>query len=186
MPRLFETAADNNPNTANRVAFGRPGFAALYMTFVNFFIFLANNLRSASESEEGVIELATQAETDAGTDDERAVTPLKLAVNIAAGLKTKIIDIGDWDMDATVTVNIAHGLTLGNIRTVQVEIRNDSGGTDIQLSLTTADNSGVAEGNILKGGTNIVLTRRASPGVFDSTSYDSTSFNRGWVVIQYV
>lgn len=33
---------------------------------------------SASESTSGVIEIATQAETDTGTDDARAVTPLKL------------------------------------------------------------------------------------------------------------
>jgi hypothetical protein len=33
---------------------------------------------SASESTEGVIEIATQAETNAGTDDGRALTPLKL------------------------------------------------------------------------------------------------------------
>lgn len=33
---------------------------------------------SASETEEGIIEIATQAETDAGTDDARAITPLKL------------------------------------------------------------------------------------------------------------
>jgi hypothetical protein len=34
---------------------------------------------AASESQAGKIEVATQAETDAGTDDTRAVTPLKLA-----------------------------------------------------------------------------------------------------------
>jgi hypothetical protein len=34
---------------------------------------------AASETTAGVLELATQAETDTGTDDARAVTPLKLA-----------------------------------------------------------------------------------------------------------
>lgn len=35
------------------------------------------SLPSASESTEGIIEIATQAETDSGTDDTRAITPLK-------------------------------------------------------------------------------------------------------------
>jgi hypothetical protein len=38
----------------------------------------------ASETVKGILELATQAETDAGTDDARAVTALKLATRIAA------------------------------------------------------------------------------------------------------
>lgn len=39
----------------------------------------AGSAPSASETVEGIIEIATQAETNAGTDDQRAVTPLKLA-----------------------------------------------------------------------------------------------------------
>lgn len=42
--RLFETTADNDPNTANRIAFGRPGFASLYMTLANFLTWLGTNL----------------------------------------------------------------------------------------------------------------------------------------------
>lgn len=38
---------------------------------------------SASETEEGLIELATSGGTNTGTDDLRAVTPLKLKINIA-------------------------------------------------------------------------------------------------------
>jgi hypothetical protein len=37
------------------------------------------NLPNASETNEGIAEIATQAEVDAGTDDNRIVTPLKLA-----------------------------------------------------------------------------------------------------------
>ena len=36
------------------------------------------NLAQASETAAGIAELATQAETDAGTDDTKAITPLKL------------------------------------------------------------------------------------------------------------
>lgn len=39
---------------------------------------------SASETVQGIIEIATQAETNAGTDDARAVTPLKLETRMEA------------------------------------------------------------------------------------------------------
>ncbi len=45
------------------------------VTWVNF----GTSAGAASESTAGIAELATQAETDAGTDDARIVTPLKLA-----------------------------------------------------------------------------------------------------------
>jgi len=41
-------------------------------------------LPNASETVSGIIEIATQAETDAGLDDTRAVTPLKMATYINA------------------------------------------------------------------------------------------------------
>jgi len=40
---------------------------------------------AASESVSGIAELATQAETDAGSDDLRIVTPLKLATYSGLG-----------------------------------------------------------------------------------------------------
>jgi len=51
----------------------------------------------ATEDNPGLIEIATQAETDAGTDDQRAVTPLKL--------KTALTD---WDVRK---INAGDGLT---------------------------------------------------------------------------
>jgi len=39
----------------------------------------------ASETQSGIAEIATQAETDAGLDDTRIVTPLKLATYVAGG-----------------------------------------------------------------------------------------------------
>lgn len=45
--------------------------------------FAVANIPDASETVKGKIEIATQAETNTGTDDVRAVTPLKLATNIA-------------------------------------------------------------------------------------------------------
>lgn len=93
-------------------------------------------------------------------------------------LNTKVIDIGDWNMDSTVQVSIAHGLTYSKIRTFEAFIINDTSTTLYPLN---TENGGYA--NI--DGANIVLNRSTS-GIFDNTGHDSTSFNRGWITIQYV
>lgn len=64
---------------------------------------------SASETAEGIIEIATQAETNTGTDDTRAVTPLKLSSFYAAQETASghSVNIGDG---SSTTYNIAHSL----------------------------------------------------------------------------
>lgn len=78
---------------------------------------------AASETSAGVIELAAQAETDAGTDDSRAVTPLKLANSPYAHLGYAE-DIGDG---STVNFTITHNL---GTQDVQVQVRRNSGNFD--------------------------------------------------------
>lgn len=71
-------------------------------TVVANWIFLESNRDQATETVKGVAEIATQAETNAGTDDLTIVTPLKLktyldnrtggyAANIGNGLATSFI-----------------------------------------------------------------------------------------------
>lgn len=102
-------------------------------------------------------------------------------------INTKIINIGDWNMDTTDSVNVAHGLTLANIRVVEGTIRNDAGDTfypiaEALISAGSAVNGAYAHANA----TNIVIQRLLN-GFFDgSAAFDGTSYNRGWVVITYV
>lgn len=91
---------------------------------------------AASETTAGILEIATQAETDAGTDDARAVTAAKLAAY--AGRKLKFSqDLGDGSATQyTVTHNLG-------TRDVHVEVyRNaspwDSVGCDVERSSTNA------------------------------------------------
>lgn len=96
-----------------------------------------------------------------------------------AYLKQKIVDIGDWNMDTTSPLAVAHGLTLSKIRDVAVMIRNDADTTYYLLNDTTNG------GSILSiDATNVNLERTAA-GIFDNTSFDSTSYNRGWITITY-
>lgn len=100
----------------------------------------------------------------------------------------KVVSIGDWNMDSTGSISVVHGLgsSWNKVISIQVMII-----TDMATSLDPLTRSdGLSDPNLLAGGvynidnTDITLTRRAG-GVFDSTSYDSTSFNRGYVYIEY-
>jgi len=81
---------------------------------------------SASETVAGVAEIATQAETDTGSDDARIVTPLKLATY--AGRKRKLSqNIGDGSATQfTVTHNFG-------MRDVAVEVYRNGGNYDTVL-----------------------------------------------------
>jgi hypothetical protein len=81
---------------------------------------------AASESTAGVAEIATQAETDAGTDDARIVTPNKLAN--WSGRKRKLAqDVGDG---SATQYDITHNF---NTYDVQVEVFRNSGNRDSVL-----------------------------------------------------
>ena len=97
------------------------------------------------------------------------------------GLYTKVIDIGDWNMDSTSLISVAHGVTAANIRSINALIRNDANTSYYDFAATDAN---TASRYILSQSTNIVISR-ALGGTFDQTSFDSTGYNRGWITIQY-
>lgn len=78
---------------------------------------------AASETTPGILELATQTEVDTGTDDLRAVTPLKLK-NSKLFVKTVAFIIGDG---SATSFNCDHNL---NTRNVQVTVYRNSGNYD--------------------------------------------------------
>jgi hypothetical protein len=87
------------------------------------FVAFGTAVPDASESVKGKIEIADQTETDAGTDDEKAITPEKLANY--AGRKFKASGtIGDG---SATSFTITHNF---NMRTVQVSVYRNSGNYD--------------------------------------------------------
>ena len=101
-------------------------------------------------------------------------------------IKNKVIDIGDWNMNATSSVTVAHGLTAANIRSVDVQIRDDETGLNtIPLDYDASGTGASGRYGFLPNGTTIQLLRLAG-GTFDTTAYNSISYNRGWITIWYV
>lgn len=103
-------------------------------------------------------------------------------------LKTKVVEIGDWDMDTDSSVNVAHGVAdPTKIRSVNVFIRHDTTATIYPLS---RGDSPLAATPVLSGwvsqisGLSITL-ERTTGGFFDSTVFNATSYNRGWAHIEY-
>lgn len=169
----------------------------------------------------GIIELATNAEGIAGTDDVRAVTAAVLNAVLAEPpaiggttpgaitgttinatefigaltgnadtatkvgvLNVKVIEIGDWNMNITANIDVAHGLTKTKIRSISALIRDDNDFTYSDLSETDGSNTGV-NGIRTNLDTNIRLSREIG-GVFDNTTYNLTPYNRGWITIWYI
>ena len=100
----------------------------------------------------------------------------------STALKCKIIQIGDWNMDTTADKYVAHGLTQSNIRLAFALIRQDDDAESwpIDSDFTGAGSSGGIGVQV----TNIHLYAIPGKG-FDSTTFDATSYNRGWVMIWY-
>lgn len=152
------------------------------------------SFRTATFSRTGIAELATQAEVDGGTDQDRIVTPDTLAqtytvlhVDGTDKLRRLIIDIGDWDMDSTTNLNVAHTIAdFTKIRSIEAFVRNDADTAYYPLAKIDAGGTGNIQGGVsVWDSTNVTLSRLAS-GNFDSADFNSTGYNRGFIVIEYI
>lgn len=140
---------------------------------------------SASAAAAAADAVATAADAVATAADAAAAAASAAAAAASAAtlLNTKVIDIGDWDMDTTTSVNIAHELDHTKIRAISVTIRNDSDNSTRIFPLVST--AGTTDEWAQASSTNIILYR-ATSGAFDNTNYNSTSYNRGWVTVQYI
>jgi hypothetical protein len=97
-------------------------------------------------------------------------------------LQPLCLDIGNWNMDSTDSVSVAHGLTLTKIRHASAMIRGDGDNNYFPIAATPVASLGAYIELI--DSTEIIISRTAN-SFFDSTAFDSTSYNRGWIMIWY-
>ncbi len=105
-------------------------------------------------------------------------------------LKVKVVEIGEWNMDTTASVSIAHGMGatfFEKVRTTSAMIRADAGGFAVNLA---SINTGTAhvDGGVQHVDETIIFIDRSDGGRFDGPEYNATAgtvANRGWVTIWY-
>jgi hypothetical protein len=105
-------------------------------------------------------------------------------------------EIGEWNMDATNTVSIAHNSVFGDIlkvRKIDAMIKDDTETSLYPIDAFDAFEVGGSSEGIPQGGinsidsSNIVLYRTAG-GYFDGTTFNATAStvsNRGWIFVDY-
>lgn len=97
-----------------------------------------------------------------------------------------IIEIGDWDMDASGSKSISHslGASFKNVRQITGTIRND-GDTTYYAVPGSGNSTGLHDAMFYSIDSSVVTAVRRASGAFDSATFDSTSYNRGWVYLRY-
>lgn len=99
-------------------------------------------------------------------------------------IKELLLEIGDWNMNTNSSTSVSHSITHSKIRGIIVSIRNDAGTQLFSFPhYQPAGNSN--EGFDAQSGTGIIFLARATLGKFDSTAFQNTSYNRGWIFIKY-
>jgi hypothetical protein len=113
---------------------------------------------------------------------EESITRTIISGVVDPKIDIKMIDIGDWDMVADASVQVAHGLSLSDIISISAIIKND--GNTNRYDFMSNENTQIGSHHLFATATDIALVRAAS-SVFNNTNFDSTSYNRGVITIIY-
>lgn len=103
-----------------------------------------------------------------------------------SGLNIAVVNIGDWNMQGGGFVTVAHGIAdYTKIRSVDVLIRDDSA-TELRPLTIMSYLTGANNGGSINAITSTTINISAMVGGFyDSTAYNATAFNRGFITITY-
>lgn len=98
---------------------------------------------------------------------------------------TTTVSIGDWNMDSTVSLGVAHGIAdYTKIRSISVVVRDDNDASYFTFDAFSAT-GGAVWGGVLSFSSTQVFIARTTGESFDAALFDATSYNRGWITITY-
>jgi hypothetical protein len=133
---------------------------------------------------------ATKAEINTTCDGNTATAAEIVKSSDGIGVtipRQLVVEIGDWDMDATAVVYISTGIADHKIIAVSGIVRSDTDSSRWPLSIqTNAAGYGARIYTVDNSGAGVVSIAREAGGAFDDTSFDATSYNRGWLVVSYL
>lgn len=117
-------------------------------------VVLNGNVVYASETVAGIIEIATQVETDGGTDDLRAITPLKLSTYVTNKAITKKVEFLS-QLLSPLPLTLTHNL---NTRQVQVSVYDSSTYVEyeVQIVATTVNSITITTNNTVTADVNVI------------------------------
>lgn len=117
------------------------------------------NSLPASETAQGIIEIATQAETNAGTDDARAVTPLKVATYITNQGLSKTYFASGVVLVANTPLTVNHNLNLQNRDSFIISVKD--GNSEVGVDVDSVNvNSLTIEASIAVASCTVVVIGR--------------------------
>jgi len=145
---------------------------------------VTNNITGTTVNKIPVIGSNLSGGTYIMTNSNKKLISVKQAVPV---LTQTIININDWDMNLTNQIFIPFSDT-SKIRRISILIRQD-GDTDInpnRFDLLVPEPSTALGGYYNITSSNNIRLVRINGGFFNNASFNATSFNRGWVIVDQI
>lgn len=101
--------------------------------------FIQGNIVASSETLAGIIEIATQAETNTGTDDARAVTPAKLSGWKSNKKIASVYFASGLSLTADTPLTVTHNLNLQNRNAFTWNFMSSNSSADVDVDSTSVN-----------------------------------------------
>jgi hypothetical protein len=116
---------------------------------------------------------------------------LQANLNFTPGILHSVEDLGDWDMNVSVggdvEIVVTHNIAdYKKIRSITVVILDDTDSTVRYFLISPAGTGVVPQGAVVSISSASVLLRVLTGGRFDSATFDATSYNRGYMLIEAI
>lgn len=133
--------------------------------------------------------IVTAATTPIITTELDVIDGDRLVTRTQGQIRTKVIDIGIWDMTGPTkdvdisSITLISGFSYANIVNISVYIHSDI--SLVSKPLNSIDSSDVLNGGIVGLDTGVLSLKRVTGGDFDNVDYNNGAISRGFVTIDY-